>query len=53
MIMQALGSIIGFVWGLLSIPITVDNIQFTTWQFFLFIIFVALIVNFIFGKEGD
>lgn len=53
MIMQALGVIIGFVWGLLSIPIQVDNIEFTTWQFFLFIVVIALFLNFIFGKEGN
>lgn len=51
MIMQVIGVIIQFVWGLLSIPIQIDNFQFTTWQFFLTIAIIVLFLNFIFGKE--
>lgn len=51
--MQILGSIINAVWQLLCIPITVDGITFNTWQFTVFVVFVAVSINLIFGNRGQ
>lgn len=49
--MDLLGAIISAVWQLLSIPIAIDNFEFNTWQFILFIIVISVALNVLFSKK--
>lgn len=51
--MEALGLIIGLIWKLLCIPFRISpTITFTLWQYFSFIIVLAVLCNAIFKKSG-
>jgi hypothetical protein len=42
--------IINAIWQLLSIPFEFERFKFNLWQFFLFFIVIAVVLNLIFGK---
>lgn len=51
--MEAMHAIIDIIWKMLCIPFPISNsISFNLWQYFGFIIVLAVIINSIFGKKG-
>lgn len=49
---ELLGAIFQGLWRLVSIPITVEGLTFTTWQFFLYFIMLGIFIKLIAGKSN-
>ena len=50
--LEIMGAIFNAIWQLLSIPFVIDGISINTWQVILFVAFLAVAVNGIWGKAG-
>lgn len=49
---ELLGAIFDGLWRLVDIPITVDELTFTPWQFFLYFIMLGVFIKLLKVKSG-
>jgi len=53
-VLQLVDKFIKFLWDVINLPFTIDGLQMSLWQVFLFVFAVGWTLNLIFGyKKGE